>query len=200
MNNKKHTLVLVVGKTGSGKSCLINKLCERTKLKPLLSYTTRPCRGDKDNDHIFVTEEEYWRAKANNEIIIETEISGNYYYATRDQLYTSDLYTINPSALDELLSMNLPDIRFVIVYISCPDKIREERAVNKRGDNKQTYRTRSFSERIQFRKFIAEEQWDYSIKNINLSKAYSVLRWICDIEGVWKNHNQNDIGKEEYNE
>ena len=113
------------------------------------------------------------------------EIAGNYYYSTIEQLYTSDLYTINPEALDRLLAMNLPNIRFVVVYISCPDKIREERVLA-RGDDKHKYRVRDFSERSQFRKFVAEEKWDYVINNLDFPKSYSVLRWIATVEGLFK--------------
>ena len=81
--------------------------------------------------------------------------------------------------------MNLPNIRFVVVYISCPDKIREERVLA-RGDDKHKYRVRDFSERSQFRKFVAEEKWDYVINNLDFPKSYSVLRWIATVEGLFK--------------
>lgn len=187
MENKEHIVILVVGKTGSGKSSLIKKLCERTNLTALQSYTTRPKRSESDNDHIFVSREEYFRAKDNGEIAIDGEIAGNYYYSTIEQLYSADLYTINPEALDRLLTMNLPNIRFVVAYISCPDKIREERAI-KRGDDKHKFRIRSHSERQEFRKFVSDEKWDYAINNLDFAKSYSVLKWISQIENVWKNH------------
>lgn len=182
--NNDHVVILLVGKTNSGKSSLIKKLCKRTGLSALCSYTTRQKRSEEDNDHLFVDVEEYMRAKENGEIAIDGEIAGNYYYSTIEQLYESDLYTINPEALDRLLAMDLPHIRFVTVYISCPDEVRQERAI-RRGDDKHKYRVRDFAERQEFRKFISEEKWDYSIKNIDFPKSYSVLRWICDIEGLW---------------
>lgn len=187
MNNREHVIILLVGRTCSGKSTLAKTLCERTGLIALQSYTTRPQRSEADNDHMFVSVDEYFKAKESGEIAIDGSIAGNYYYATIDQIYSSDVYTINPEALDRLLTMNLPDIRFVVVYVSCPDKIREERAII-RGDDKYKYRVRDFSEKQQFRKFVVEEQWDYSIKNINPSKSYSVLKWISQIENVWQNH------------
>ena len=69
MNNEEHILMVVVGRTGSGKSSLINKLCERRGYKQLISQTTRPRRSDADNDHLFVTEDDYWRAKEDGDIV-----------------------------------------------------------------------------------------------------------------------------------
>lgn len=192
METNEHTLILIVGRTGSGKSSLVNKVCERTGFKQLVSHTTRPRRNNEDNDHIFVGEEEYLQTKATGEIVAETEIAGNYYYATRQQLYEADFYTIDPQGRDVLLSMDLPNIRFITVYISCPDDLRETRAIGNRGDNKTIYRTRDFAERAQFRKFVSDEKWDYSITNIDFAKSYAILRWIAEIEGVWKNTQQND--------
>ena len=192
MMSKEHTLILIVGKTGSGKSSLIDALCNRRNFKQLISQTTRPRRNDTDNDHIFVTVDDYLRAKENNEIIAETEIAGNYYYATKEQLYEADLYTIDPRGREMLLSMDLPNIRFVTVYISCPNELRMERVINKRKDNKQAYSARSFSERQQFKNFISNEEWDYSIKNIEFAKAYSVLYWITQVENLWKNHMEDE--------
>lgn len=188
----EHVVILLVGRTGSGKSSLIKRLCERTGLRELCSYTTRPKRSDADVDHIFVDTEEYLRAKENGEIAIDGEIAGNYYYSTVEQLYNADLYTINPEALDRLLAMDLPNIRFVVVYIACPDKIREERAM-KRGDDKHKFRIRSYSERQEFRKFAMEEKWDYAINNLDFPKSYSVLKWITQVENLWKNHLEEEI-------
>lgn len=192
----EHVVILVVGKSGSGKSSLINRLCERANLAALQSYTTRPKRSESDNDHIFVGVEDYIGAKENGEIAIDTELAGNYYYSTVEQLYNADLYTINPEALDRLLDMDLPNIRFVVVYISCPDNIREERAM-KRGDDKHKYRVRDFAERQEFRKFVSEEKWDYAINNLDFPKSYSVLRWISQVENVWQNHKE-DLNDDAY--
>lgn len=187
--NSVHTLMLIVGKTGSGKSSLIDKLCKLTNFKQLVSQTTRPRRNDQDNDHIFVSVEDYLSAKENGEIVAETEIAGNYYYATKEQLYEADFYTIDPQGREMLLSMDLPNIKFITVYVSCPNELREKRVID-RGDSKQAYRAREISERSQFRKFITDEKWDYSIKNISFANSYSILKWIANVEGLWMNHTE----------
>jgi guanylate kinase len=193
MKTKEHVVFLLIGRTGSGKSSLIKKICELTNSTQLLSFATRPQRNAEDVDHIFVTEEDYLKEKELGNIIAETEIAGYHYYATREQLYKADFYTIDAIGEKMLRHMNLPGIKLVTIYISCPEKIREQR-VAKRGDDKQVYRKRNLDERSQFRNFVADERWDYSIKNISFANSVSVLKWICNVEGLFLNHTEEDDG------
>ena len=34
---------------------------------------------------------------------------------------------------------------------------------------------------------------DYVIPNIDFAKAFSVLKWIATVEGVWKNHEEDSF-------
>jgi guanylate kinase len=164
-------------------------LCERTNLTSITSYTTRPRRENKENTHIFTTEDVYEQMKVEGKVAAYTEISGHHYWTTIDQLYENDVYIIDYKGIQTLKELNLPNIRFVTVFINTPDKIREERALNKRNDNKLIFRKRNLDEAAQFREMLKNADFDYSISNIDFAKAYSVLRWIAEIEGCWKNHN-----------
>ena len=183
----EHTLLCIMGRTASGKDSLVNKLCERTNFSQIISYTTRERRLNEGDTHIFVTKEDYEIMRANGEVAAYTEIAGNLYWTTIDQLYTNDVYIIDPIGVAVLKKLNLPNLRLVTVYINTPDTIREERAFNKRKDNKDIFRKRNLSERNQFRDMLKEANFDYAISNIEFPKAFSVLKWIADVEGVWKN-------------
>ena len=87
-----------------------------------------------------------------------------------------------------LRALNLPNLRIVTVYIHAPDEIREQRALHQRKDDKFKFRKRCLDEAAQFREMLKNADFDYSVSNIELPKAYAVLRLISDIEGVWKNH------------
>ena len=193
MENKEHVLLLILGKSASGKDFLTNKLCERAGLNQLISYTTRPRRVNEGDTHIFVTESDYEQMKSEGKIAAFTQIGDYKYWSTTNQLYTTDCYIIDYTGLKTLRELNLPGLRFVTVFINTPDSVREDRALNKRKDDKIAFRKRSLAEREQFREMQKNADFDYSISNIEWPKAYSVLRHISDIEGVWKNHLEEEV-------
>lgn len=192
MDNKEHVLLCVMGRTASGKDALANKLCERTGLKLITSYTTRPQRVNEGNTHIFTTKEAYDKAIADGNMAAYTEIAGNVYWTTIDQLYDNDVYIIDPVGVQNLRNLNLPNLRLVTVFVNVPDDVREQRALHSRGDDRTKFRTREFAEREQFRNMLKNADFDYAVSNIDLAKAYSCLRWIATVEGAWKNDREDE--------
>lgn len=182
MRNNEHTIILVAGRTASGKDSLVNTVCDRTGATQLISYTTRPRRTNEGNTHNFVTEDDYQAFVTNNQIAAFTQIGQYKYWCTIDQLYKSDFYVIDPAGIKTLMALDLPNLRFVIVYIHVPDEERQRRALEVRKDDKAAFRTRDFNERNQFREFERNLDFAYSIKNLDFAKSYSCLRWIATIE------------------
>ena len=187
MDNNEHVLLCIMGRTSCGKDTLVSRLCERTGLTSITSYTTRPRRTNEGDTHIFSTKEEYERMKMEGNIAAYTEIAGNIYWTTIDQLYEHSIYIIDYKGIETLRQLNLPNLRLVTIFINTPDDIRKERALNKRGDDRLVFMKRDMAERDQFRTMLRNADFDYAIPNINIAKAYSVLRWISQIEGAWKN-------------
>lgn len=187
MQNREHTLLLIIGRTASGKDSLVNKLCERTNFTQVLSYSTRDRRDNEGETHRFVTEEVYNTMLANGEVAVDTNIDGNYYWATIEQLYENDIYILDYIGLKKLQQLNLPNLRLVSVFINTPDEIRKTRALKKRGDDRNRFHSRDFSERTQFREMLKEADFDYAISNIDFAKSFSVLKWICSVEGLFMN-------------
>ena len=192
MNNKEHVLLCILGRTAAGKDHLVQRLCDRNGLKQLISYTTRDRRQNEGETHQFVSEEDYQDMLANNQVAVDTNIAGNYYWSIIPQLYEADAYIIDYVGYKKLKTLNLPNLRLVSVYINVPDEIRKERALNHRKDDRHKFMKRDFDERQQFREMLKNADFDYSISNIEWPKAYSVLRHIADIEGTWKNHIEED--------
>ena len=191
MENREHILLCVLGRTSCGKDTLVNKLCERTGLTAITSYTTRPRRNNEGETHIFSTREEYGQMQAEGNIAAYTEIAGNIYWTTIEQLYSHSVYIIDYKGIETLRQLNLPNLRLVTIFINTPDDVRKDRALNKRGDDRLTFMKRDMAEREQFRTMLRNADFDYAISNIDSAKAYSVLRWISTVEGVWKNDSED---------
>ena len=187
MKSNEHVLLCVLGRTASGKDSLVNKLCERANLNAITSYTTRPRRKNEGNTHIFATKETYEQMKAEGNVAAYTEIADSLYWTTIDQLYSNDVYIIDYAGLKTLKALNLPDLRLVSVYINVPDELRKERALNHRQDDKVKFMKRDIDERTQFREMLKNADFDYAVPNVDFAKAYATLRWISQVEGVWKN-------------
>ena len=190
--NKEHTLLLILGRTASGKDFLTNRLCERTGLKQLISYTTRDRRINEGDTHIFITDADYQELQDEGRIAAFTQIGKYKYCCTVEQLYESDVYIVDYDGLKHLRDLNLPNLRFVTVFINTPDEIREQRALKQRGDDRTKFRERNLAERDQFRTMLKNADFDYAISNVNFANAFSVLKWIATVEGVWKNNKEDD--------
>jgi guanylate kinase len=185
--DKEHTLLIVMGRSGAGKDSLVDKVCEKANLKKLISYTTRPQRDDEGDTHIFVSEEDYEQMLADGQVAAYTEINGNKYWSTINQMLEADVYICDYTGLKILRELKIPGLRLVIVYIKADAKTREYRAINLRKDNTITFRQRCLSENNQFRELVKNEDFDYAITNNNFATAFSVLKWIVMAEGIWKN-------------
>lgn len=183
----EHVLFCVMGESASGKDKLVSELCKRNGWNQLISYATRPQRQNEGATHIFVNEDMYAAMREYDKVAAYTCIDNYHYWSTVDQLFESDFYIIDYAGVKTLKEINLPHLRIVTVYINVPEEIRKERAMS-RGDNPTVYRSRCLSERQQFRDMKKNMDVDYVIPNIDFAKAYSVLKWIADVEGVFKNH------------
>ena len=192
MNNSEHTLFLILGRTASGKDFLTDRLCERTGLKQLISYTTRERRINEGDTHIFITDADYQELQDEGRIAAFTQIGKYKYCCTIEQLYEADVYIVDYDGLKHLRELNLPNLRFVTVFINTPDEIREQRALNQRGDDRTKFRERNLAERDQFRAMLKNADFDYAVPNVNFANAFSVLKWIATVENVWKNNKEGN--------
>ena len=57
MNNVN--IVFLIGKSGSGKTSLMNELVENNHFKKLNEVTTRPKRTNETNEYLFVDDDDF---------------------------------------------------------------------------------------------------------------------------------------------
>lgn len=134
-----HLVILVVGKSGSGKDTLMREsqqilqVDKNIPVNILQRYITRT--SDENEESIFITQEEYLQRKKANEFSLYWRIYGNWYGCPRNSINTSikrgELVLINVSrSILYEARKNYPHCK--IVLIDVPQSIAEER-VKSRG-------------------------------------------------------------------
>ena len=168
-------LVLVIGRSGSGKDTLVryaaNKLKDFHKIVSVPSYTDRPIRPTETQgvEHTFLTGEEFDDVLKHETIFAYTKIgkTGYRYCSTVEMLERLDgdtiFYVIDPNGYD--YCSNFKDrFNMKVVYIKTSGNIREQRANVRNGDNF-TWKKRSADEDEQFTRFEELAPWDACISN-----------------------------------
>lgn len=141
-------IVILCGKSASGKDTTLKKLVEKYNYIPIISTTTRPIReGEKNGvDYNFISKEEFnW--KIAKDMFLEyrsyntlfNDIPDTWYYGTEKQELDPKKIYISVLDFDGAREVQKYYGRddAIIIYISCPDVIRENRA-KQRGSFDQT--------------------------------------------------------------
>ena len=153
-NKTSNVKVLIVGRTATGKDYLANELKSRG-MTLLKSHTTRPKRSDDEDTHTFITNEEYDAIDKSN-VIAHTEINGNKYFATKDDVLNCDVYIIDVNGLRQI-SESMPDTPVIVVHMTANEEERKKRFIKRSGldENKalKEYKERTESENAQFSEF-----------------------------------------------
>jgi len=126
----KQDLILLFGKSGSGK----NYLAKTLNLKQVISHTTRPIRKTE-----FYVTDKYFVNKihGNTKQIVAYNKRGDYeYWATEHDLLGKDVYIIDIPGIRMLLSSEklVKMYNFKVVYIKC-SLFKRIRNMFRRGDS-----------------------------------------------------------------
>lgn len=146
-----HMVILLFGKSGSGKSTIANALESKYGLRSLPSCTSRKPRHENDTEHIYLTGDEmgelrnalcFGKPSAGDDLAkyaaASVFYSGNYYLATMQQLLDYDVYITDIGSVYELLKSSVwykkvLDIDFYPVFVKAGSITRFLRML-KRGD------------------------------------------------------------------
>ena len=136
-------IVVLVGKTASGKTTVANELCKHHGYKKIITYTTRPMRENEvqDVDYHFISDEQFNKMVENNEFTEYKRYNtahGVWSYGsiiTSEQEYSDDCYVIilTPQGLRDL-SKKIS--RYIAFYLDIGFESQLER-LKKRGDEEQ---------------------------------------------------------------
>lgn len=147
-------IVLLTGKSGSGKSYISEKICNDFNKKEVISRTTRKPRFKGENTHLFVTNEQ--ADKEFDKALAKTIFDGNRYYILEKDLSYKDLYIIDPYGVKSFEKNN---IYFKTVYLDVPLWTRIKQ-MHHRGDTIKMIIRRVINDHKMFKNFKA----DYTAK------------------------------------
>lgn len=123
-------MILLVGKSGSGKTTIAKNL-EHYGLKQVQSYTTRKPRYDGEIGHTFITMAEYMKL---HDKVAFTYFNNQYYCATQQQCDNADIYVIDPHGIESFKRNYHGNKKWITVYLDVNPFTRFIRMV-KRGDS-----------------------------------------------------------------
>ena len=181
--NKKKRLIVVSGKSSSGKDTITNLAmttdvyfdnCFHIELKPIVSYSTRPPRDSEVNgrEHYFISDKEADELLETKDVIAYTKIGNYRYFVTEECIEKGNIYIIDPEGIENL-ETNHPEYDLYKTYIktSLPKRIWRAR---KRSDFKTAYFKRVRSEHKQFKKYEDEKGYDVLFNNSKYEDIYRI--------------------------
>lgn len=174
----KKKMILVCGKSGSGKDTIVEKVCLRASVDKVASRTTRKKReGETNRDHIFNTQQEFEEIR--HKLIAYTYFNGYEYGVCREDLDGKDLYIIDWDGI-KFLKERVSDIDFIVVHIKVNPLIRFYRML-KRGDGIKKALIRIIHDYKKFKGLKA----DYTIENKDLNRSVQKMIAIMTSEGMF---------------
>jgi len=127
---KQNEIILLVGKSGSGKSTIANELTKQYGLKQLESYTTRSKRKNNEKGHTFITKEEYKNFNK-KDICAYTFFNNNHYFATKQQVEDSDIYIIDVDGIKYFKEKYKGNKKIITICIKIDTDSRKKRMANR---------------------------------------------------------------------
>lgn len=129
INEMKKIIAAILGKAGSGKDTLLNKICaERKDYNRIINCTTRSKRsGEKDGvDYYFLTPDDFV-AKIMDGDMLEVSTFNDWYYGTMKSSLKEgiNIGIFNPESFDCLLQiLSSENVEIVSFFLDCSDKER----------------------------------------------------------------------------
>lgn len=176
-------IIVISGKSASGKNYITNKLCENG-FNELISHTTRPMRKNEVNGvtYNFINKDEMKELNSKAMFIEIREYNteyGKWYYG----LTINEMIKSNPICILDLhglktLKNKIGSHNIISIYIDVDDDIRYERSLKRENidDRKLEEIKRRFdSDNIDFKKSEIVKEYDYIYKNNSIEDFNNII-------------------------
>ena len=169
----KKPFLLIIGESGSGKTTIADALERDYGMQQIPSYTNRPKRTPDEKGHVFLTERNIDKIKAQYpNRVAETNFDGHFYFSTNEQVDQYDTYVISPDAVPMFKANYKGKKRVIVIYIHAPAFLRMER-MQRRGDSGEMIDRRIEFDAQAFKD--CEAMADLTVRNIVLSESIATI-------------------------
>ena len=190
----EHKIVILTGKSGSGKDLIKRKLI-KNGYHNVITTTTRPLRdGEKDGvTYYFVDDNEFKSRIANNEMIeyrkYNTEFGVWYYGSSVDaiDLTKHDYVVILTLEGAEAYKKYFGKENCIVFYIDAPKSIREKRAKERDSKfNQNEWDRRVKTDNTDFSQDKVIHTCNFRVDNYDKT-IYNLIKEVKDDIRLWKN-------------
>lgn len=160
-------LIVLTGKTASGKDTVMAKLLEKLpNFQRIITTTSRPARaGEKDGiDYNFISKEEFERKINNGDFIEYVEYGGNLYGTEKNQLDLGEnlIWRTDPSWAGKIKNV-IKDRKILVIYLTVSDEVVLKR-LQERGLSQQETDKRMADDQDFWQKY--KDNYNFVVENV----------------------------------
>lgn len=158
-------MLILLGKSASGKSEISSILVNKYNMKKVVTYTTRQKRtGEIDGiSYNFVSKEKFLEMKKNDEFVETVCYNDNYYGTNKKDITNDKILIVEPNGFKEFINKMKNEI--VSFYLKSSKETRKQRMIT-RGDKEVDINKRLINDDITFKDVLGV---DYIITNENVT-------------------------------
>lgn len=159
-------LIVLIGRSGVGKTSVAEYLCHEYGWTQVESYTTRPKRTENEKGHLFISESEF-NDIPGEDLVAYMEYRGFRYGATKTQLNRANLYVVDPGGY-EMLKKVYHDRAMFSIKLTASRDVLEDR-MRKRGNSEEEIADRLQKDDKIFNSFEADTE--INTDNLTISEV-----------------------------
>jgi len=133
----KQALIIIVGRSGTGKSSLVRSFERRNPgyAKAIITTTTRPMRAGEVNgvNYHFVIKQDFERMITEDKLVEYVEYQGYYYGTTKDEFDYSrtNIVVVEPVGLENIRNFFKDSFKIFVFKLDAPDAVILERMLRR---------------------------------------------------------------------